>query len=371
MYAEDKQNILRLLMLALINEANYRRVRENDLVLQKREMNVDSIIYLLTSEFASIDMIKSNIRNIEATYRDSLQAKKIFFYYVFIASEEEIKTYKEDLYGEFEKCLQNGVLCDMVFVDIASLDYQTIMGSKIVDRKFRKILEKDLSHLEENLEKQIDENKEIQEELSNIRKVSKLNIGTILILINAIIFFIGQYIFIRKGYDPFIILGIQDNDLILKGQVWRLVTSMFLHADISHLFGNMISLFYLSSILLPHMRDRDFVFLYFVSGLGASISSFFFTKANSLGASGAIMGLGGYMIYAMFLSKKGLLFRKRGNFLIFAYMIIFNLVHGLFTPNIDNYGHFGGFFVGLIIAYWFMKGKEKLYDKNTRKHRRY
>ena len=115
----------------------------------------------------------------------------------------------------------------------------------------------------------------------------------------------------------------------------------------------MLFLFYLGSITVRYYNNAEFFAVYFISGLCGNILSLFLTDYRSLGASGAIMGLGGLVIYRMFFGKNAKLFRKSGNYLIFAVMIVFNLFYGVVVAeaNIDNYGHFGGFIGGFLVAF--------------------
>ena len=62
------------------------------------------------------------------------------------------------------------------------------------------------------------------------------------------------------------------------------------------------------------------------------------------------MGLGGALLYRMTLGKNAKEFRRTGNFSWLATSVIFNLAYGLFNTGIDNYGHFGGFIGGFIVA---------------------
>ena len=134
---------------------------------------------------------------------------------------------------------------------------------------------------------------------------------------------------------------------------------MFLHADITHLSGNMFSLYYLGTIIRRYYSDSEFWLIYLISGLAGNLLSFFFTDYLSLGASGAIMGLGGVLIYRMFFDREAKRFRHMGNYLMFGFMVLFNLFYGIFSEaNIDNYGHFGGFFAGLLLAWLLYRAKK-------------
>jgi len=100
--------------------------------------------------------------------------------------------------------------------------------------------------------------------------------------------------------------------LIVSGQnLWTLVTSMFLHGGIFHLFFNMISLFYVGMFLEGIIGKKRFLSFYLIAGIFAGIffalsASFFGTTAIGakifgnpnivgVGASGAIFGLVGLL----------------------------------------------------------------------------
>src|SRR5690554_8001567 len=73
---------------------------------------------------------------------------------------------------------------------------------------------------------------------------------------------------------------------------WTIFTYMFLHAGIGHLFFNMIGLFFFGPRLEARLGSRAFLQLYFLSGVGGAILSFFFSPmAAVVGASGAVYGI--------------------------------------------------------------------------------
>ena len=357
MYAEDKTaNILKVISLSLMSDAGFTHDKTGKPILFKREMGVESVVYPIDMRLTTPDIIMQNMNRVIDVLMYTPQAKHTFFYYLCIGDGESINEYKSALTDKVNECSEKGILCEVVFVSLENLSFNTITGRKVIDRKIRKVLEKNMDNLrvsnpEETLQEKAKEYVKLQEEMKPYQKVQWINPATILILINIFIFLIDVLLLLRTNVEPLKLFGIQDNQLIKSGEVWRLFTSMFLHADMAHLFGNMLTLFYFGNIILPHLSKKKFLVLYFISGFVGNILSFFFTTYRSLGASGCIMGVGGYLIYSMFFSKKGYLFRKRGNYFIFAYMVVFNLMYGLFVEGIDNYGHFGGFFAGIIIAW--------------------
>ena len=91
-----------------------------------------------------------------------------------------------------------------------------------------------------------------------------------------------------------------------------------------------------------------------MSGLVGNLLSLAFLPDNvlSLGASGAVMGIGGVLIYMLAFSKNRREFRSMGNFFSLGIMVVYNLVYGVLMTgsNINNFAHFGGFVAGFLIA---------------------
>lgn len=137
----------------------------------------------------------------------------------------------------------------------------------------------------------------------------------------------------------------QDNYAILmNGEVWRLVTAMFIHADIVHIFGNMLFLL-IFGLRAEDMFDiTEYLMIYFVSGLsGGLLTLAFWPNVLSVGASGAIFGvLGATIIYAR---------RSVGASIMTALMYAFFLFAINIGPNVNYLAHFGGLVTGLLIGY--------------------
>jgi len=129
---------------------------------------------------------------------------------------------------------------------------------------------------------------------------------------------------------------------IAQGQVWLLVSSMFLHSGFIHLALNMLSLYFLGSFVEQAFGKSRFLALYLSSGLAGGIAYLYFGGFDSpvVGASGAIFGLlGGVLGYSL----------RRGTFswqnpLIRQLLILtaLNLYFGFSVSNISNTAHIGG-----------------------------
>lgn len=153
------------------------------------------------------------------------------------------------------------------------------------------------------------------------------------------------------GLDYPAALGVKANDLIIAGQVWRLVTPMFLHGSILHIALNMYALMIFGPGLERYYGRGRYLALYLVGGFAGNVASFLFSAAPSLGSSTAIFGLLG--AEAVFLFRNRELFGANAQRALINLITIalINLVIGL-SPGIDNWGHIGGLVGGTLFA-WF------------------
>ncbi|MFQ5614246.1 MAG: rhomboid family intramembrane serine protease [Anaerolineae bacterium] len=148
------------------------------------------------------------------------------------------------------------------------------------------------------------------------------------------------------------ILGAIDTRRIIAGEVWRLFTAMFLHADLAHLFFNGYALF-IFGIEMEHIYGGPrFISIYTLSGLFGSLASFALRdNVFAVGASGAIFGVIGMNLafFLMYRDRFGEFGRRR---LINTLVIIaINILFGLSVPRIDNLAHIGGLVAGFGLGY--------------------
>jgi rhomboid protease GluP len=136
----------------------------------------------------------------------------------------------------------------------------------------------------------------------------------------------------------------QYNPYVFNGEVWRLFTGMFVHANIAHIVGNMLFLF-IYGLRAEDMFDlKEYLLIYLLSGLaGGLLTLFLWPDSLSVGASGAIFGMiGACTVY---------LRRAIGQSVITALMFVFFLFALNFGPNVNYLAHFGGLAVGLLMGY--------------------
>ena len=146
-------------------------------------------------------------------------------------------------------------------------------------------------------------------------------------------------------------LGAKDNSMILQGQVWRLVTPIFLHVGIIHLAFNSYAIYIIGPQIECFFGPVRFLCIYLLSGIYGVLFSFALSAAPSAGASGAIFGLIGTQ--AVFFYRYRNAFGQRGRRQLYSTLsiIAFNLVLTFSGPNIDMWGHIGGLLAGGVLGW--------------------
>ena len=163
-------------------------------------------------------------------------------------------------------------------------------------------------------------------------------------MLNVIIFF-GSIIF--GVYDDFIQKFAVYGPFIRNGQYYRLLTGAFLHADIFHLLFNCYALYIIGSQMESFLGKGKYLIVYLFSAVIGSLASITFNQGASVGASGAIFGLLGSMLYFGYHYRVYL-----GNVLKSQIipLIILNLMIGFVGSGIDNFAHIGGLISGGLIT---------------------
>ena len=135
---------------------------------------------------------------------------------------------------------------------------------------------------------------------------------------------------------------------------WTVVTYMFLHAGFSHLFWNMVALYFFGPRLEARLGGRRFLALYFVSGIAGALGSLVTPTAAIIGASGAIFGV--MLGYAHFWPRDQIylffVLRIEARWLVIL-MTMMALYQGLSGQSgIANFAHLGGFAGGWLYLRW-------------------
>ena len=173
-----------------------------------------------------------------------------------------------------------------------------------------------------------------------------------IIIITAIISVIGfnNTSFLRKSM-------FSTYEIIKKKEIFRIISSQFIHADWAHLLFNMVS-FYFFAINIENKFGPAAVFIiYFVSAIGGDLFVLFLKRRQnyqSLGASGAVSGI---IFASVFLSpnSKIIIFPLPFPIPPWLYAILFILISiiaiGRKNQNISHESHIGGAFSGLLTTF--------------------
>jgi len=181
-----------------------------------------------------------------------------------------------------------------------------------------------------------------------------------LMIINVLIFF-GYQTLAQSGFSlPNLAVFFPTAE---NFKPYQLVTHMFMHGDTSHLFFNMLMLFFMGPIVEQRIGRRNFIILYMAAGL---LSTFFVWGVNitgltgteylwrgSVGASGAIFGV---------IAAFGILFPNMQVMLLIPpmpikgkYLALALLVAGFlmdFGGNVGHMAHLGGALIGAALVYY-------------------
>ncbi len=197
------------------------------------------------------------------------------------------------------------------------------------------------------LTQDINKKNEIQNNIASDifkKKVPYVTLG--IILINFVVFLL-MYLFGKDSHDvqTLVKFGALYKPFVKNGEFFRLITCAFVHIGVVHLLVNSYSLFIIGSQMESFLGKLKYSFVYIISALCGSLMSIVFHETVSAGASGAIFGLLGSMLYFGYNYRVFL-----GNVLRSQIipLIILNLVIGFFIPGVDVAAHVGGLLGGII-----------------------
>lgn len=187
----------------------------------------------------------------------------------------------------------------------------------------------------------------------------------ILILVNVVVFIFTQlehqYVFDHGNWDAFH-LGMQPETLV--GQPWTIVTSLFVHGNLWHILGNMVTLYFFGTFLTALVGETKFLITYFLGGLLGNAFYLLYALytpwgneyAYVIGASGAVFAVGGALMVlnpnvktlVYFVIPVPLWVAILGSFVLTA-----------FIPGVAWQAHLGGLVAGLVAGLLFTRKKKQ------------
>ena len=292
-------------------------------------------------------------------------------YCVLISDEKnEYIDYSEVI--SFIKTLEKSFSLNMIILsneEYINTEHPSISHKLIINRKNHNVISCDkscipLKHIFENI---MQENK--VKITRNKEDFFKDKIPTLVIIsINIIIFIITQVVIYNitntvRGSSTvisdeivnainnsvLISFGAKYNMLIEQGEVWRLLTSAFLHSNLVHISCNMYSLYIIGPQIQQTYGTKKYLIIYIISCITSSSLSYLMSPNSiSVGASGGIFGLMGALL-AFAIIERHKIQKKYLSGLM--QIIVINLFIGLSIKNIDNFGHVGGLIGGIVLGY--------------------
>lgn len=177
----------------------------------------------------------------------------------------------------------------------------------------------------------------------------KKPIVTIFLIALCIITFLAMYILGSGSYDTYTLIkfGANYGPLVKIGEYYRLITSSFVHIGLLHLIFNMYALYIIGMQLESFLGKTKFLIVYLFSALTGSLMSIIFSSSISAGASGAIFGLFGSLLYFGYHYRVYLGSVIKSQIIP---LIAFNLIVGFMLSGVDNAAHIGGLLGGFLMT---------------------
>lgn len=339
---DDKNLIVMKLLHYFITEKNY-----NPIILQ----GVENEIWLenLSEDYKIIRIVSNYIHNDEQFRFDMFKTKRIVKKIKNKTLSFHMNTLSIFLDLGENVNMSNNVIKDVDCLKIA--EETDFLNNDLVKTSFPDITHK-LEYSEEGLQlfakitNDINShNKTDAEKMEEVfkPKVPYITYGLIILcsLLYIIPILFGSYDFLVYGFSI-------HKSSIQNGEFYRLLTASFLHGNFLHLAFNCYALFVIGSQVESFLGKIKYLLIYLFSAVTASLMSMLFIGNDlSLGASGAIFGLMGALVYFGYHYRVYL-----GNVMKsqIISLIVFNLLLGFTLTGIDNFAHIGGLIGGTLIT---------------------
>lgn len=183
------------------------------------------------------------------------------------------------------------------------------------------------------------------------RKKAFVNIG--LIAVNVIYFLYLEMNGSTEDTQFMVSHGAMYAPLVIeRGEYYRLITSTFMHFGINHIMNNMLILFILGDNLERALGHIKYLLFYLICGVGANVASMIINLSGyrnvvSAGASGAIFGVIGGLLYAVAVNRGQLEDLSARQLVV---VILCSLYFGFTSTGVDNAAHIAGLIIGIIMG---------------------
>lgn len=286
--------------------------------------------------------------------RKRLHARKLTMTCVYITTGQVAKAAAERLEGvSLHDDRRSELKVQFLTLESMPVDGMDQVGPLLPPQLERETVWAQLTQLvqhysSDQLREEINQEQKKQEEaFHQVFSYGKPILTILFLTFNIIMFIILEWIGSSTDPQTLIRFGAKWNASIMEGELWRLFTPMFLHIGIWHLLFNSMALYFLGGAVERIFGSGRFLFIYLMAGLAGTVASFAFTPNLAAGASGAIFGCFGALLY-FGLRRPNLFFRTMGMDVII--ILSFNLAIGFIIPMVDNFGHLGGLIGGFLTS---------------------
>lgn len=335
-----KDEIVMKLIHYFVTEENYRPIIvngvQNEIWLENLESDIPliriNINYIHNEEQLNIDTIKAE--RIRRTIKKKTYSTKMNLLNLLVDVRDDVKEF-DDLKNI--KTIKINKITDLKKNNFIN-DYFPNFNLKVHTKKANMA---DIFEMTDELN-----NKTVEDD-KKLAKVFKNNqvpyVSMLFIILNVFVYLLSivNYNWIVNTFANYYLY-------VKQGEFYRLFTSMFVHANIIHLICNMYALFVVGPLIEKYYGKLKFTLIYIGSGIIGSLFSVVLTNNASIGASGAIFGLFGALLYFGYKYRATLDGFLRSSIIPTLFV---NLIIGFVIPGIDVIGHIGGLVGGLLLSY--------------------
>ena len=348
-----KDDIVMKLIHYFVTEENYRPIIvngvQNEIWLENLESDIPliriNINYIHNEEQYKYDIRKAD--SIRKTIKKKTYSMKMNMLNLLVDVRDEVPDIESDKNIKTIKINKINDLKKNSFIN----EYFPNFNTKVQTKK---------SNMTDMFEMTDELNNKTVEEDKALAKVFRNNekpiVTMMLIFINVIVYLLSlvDYNGILNNFANYYLY-------VQNGEYYRLITSMFVHANILHLLSNMYALYVVGPIIEKYYGKGKYLLIYLGSGIIGSLFSVVLTNYASVGASGAIFGLFGALLYFGYKYRATLDGFLRSSIIP---TLLLNLLLGFMIPGIDISAHLGGLIGGLLLSYQVgVVNKEKTKDK--------
>ncbi len=331
---DNKEKIVMRLVHYLITKENYTPIVvngvKNEVWLENNEgpykiVRINSN-YIHNKEQYRFDIFKIN--NIAKQIKKKTLSLKVNVLNIFLDLNDDIKV------GEVKN-----------IESISIKDTDELVDNEIINNAFPSI-KNELIEDNDNVDLLLNVTNDINEKTARENKIYEAVFKPKKIIVTNLLITLCILVYIIQIFNPKLLyLGANIRDFVKMGEYYRIITCAFIHAGIIHLFCNMYSLYIIGSQLETFIGKKRFIFVYFISTISGSLLSLIFTSGASVGASGAIFGLLGSLLYFGYHYRiyLGSVLRNQ-----IVPIIILNLLLGFVISGVDNAAHIGGLIGGYL-----------------------